>query len=113
VGSGRADATGLPLYGEGGFFNLAAFTVPPAGRFGNAGRNTIRGPSAFTMNMSFGRTFRLKDNRRSLDLRAEANNALNSVNIARIGTVVNARTYGLPLAAGNMRSVSLNLRMRF
>lgn len=113
VGSGRADATGLPLYAGSGFFNLAAFTVPPPGRYGNAGRNTIRGPSAFTMNMSFGRTFRLKDNRRSLDLRAEANNALNSVNISRIGTVVNARTYGLPLAAGNMRSVSLNLRMRF
>ncbi len=113
VGSGRADATGLPLYTGSGFFNLAAFTVPPPGRFGNAGRNTIRGPSVFTMNMSFGRTFRLKDNRRSLDLRAEADNALNSVNITRIGTVVNARTYGLPLAAGNMRSVSLSLRMRF
>ena len=113
VGSGRADATGLPLYTGTGFFNLAAFTIPPPGRFGNAGRNTIRGPVFFSMNMSFGRTFRFKDNRRSVDLRAEASNVLNSVNITRIGTVVNAVTYGLPLNAAPMRSVSLNLRMRF
>src|SRR5204863_6077749 len=43
VGSGRADATGASITGESGFFNPSAFTIPPLGRFGNAGRDTIPG----------------------------------------------------------------------
>ena len=43
IGSGRAEATGLPISG-GEFFNLDAFTVAPTGQYGNAGRNTIPGP---------------------------------------------------------------------
>jgi hypothetical protein len=113
VGSARADATGLPLYDGSGFFNLAAFALSPAGRYGNAGRNTITGPAMMTMNLSFGRTIRFGDTRRSADIRMEANNVLNNVNISSIGTTVNSLSYGLPLSASSMRSVTLNLRMRF
>jgi hypothetical protein len=112
IGSGRADATGLPVDAGSGFFNLAAFTIPAAGRYGNAGRNTIPGPGFFAMNMAVGRTLHLGE-RRSLDLRMEANNLLNDVNIARIGATVNAVNYGLPLDASAMRSLQLNLRVRF
>ena len=113
VGSGRADATGLPIDGASGFFNLTAFTLPPSGRFGNAARNTIVGPMSGSVNLSFGRNIRFKETRRSMDLRVEANNVLNSVNIVGIGTTVNSSSYGLALNASNMRSVSLNLRFRF
>src|SRR5262249_27469932 len=44
VGSSRADATGLPIDASNGFFNLAAFALPPSNRYGNAARNTITGP---------------------------------------------------------------------
>jgi hypothetical protein len=113
IGSGRADATGLPVSLPGLFFNPAAFALPPALRFGNAGRNTIPGPWYFGANMSFGRSFRFKESRRGFDLRAESSNVLNSVNVARIGTTFNASNYGLPLAVSSMRTVSLSLRFRF
>jgi hypothetical protein len=113
VGSARADATGQPLLINGGFFNTAAFALPPNGQFGNAGRNTITGPSFFALNLGFGRTIRLGESRHSVDLRAEANNVLNSVNIVGIGTTVNSSLYGLPLDASSMRSLSLNVRFRF
>jgi hypothetical protein len=112
VGSSRADATGLPIDGEP-FFNLAAFTLPPASRFGNAGRNTIPGPGSFTGNMSLGRGFRFKETRRGMDIRVEANNVFNTVNISRVGATVNSSTYALATDAGNMRTVTANLRLRF
>src|SRR5207253_6348820 len=44
-GTGRAEATGLPINGGSNpFFNLLAFTTPFAGQYGNAGRSTIPGP---------------------------------------------------------------------
>lgn len=113
VGSGRAQATGLPLYTGTGFFNLGAFTFPAAGTYGNAGRNTITGPSTLNANASFGRSFRLRDDRRRLEFRLEANNITNSVNITSFNTVVGATNYGLPLLAGGMRTVNATVRIRF
>jgi len=113
AGSSRADATGLPVQAGEGFFNLLAFTLPPGGRFGNAGRNTIPGPGFFSANMSLSRNISLGESRRNLELRAEANNVFNNVSISRLGTTVNSSSYGLATAAGNMRTVTLNLRLRF
>jgi hypothetical protein len=113
VGSSRADSTGLPVELAGAFFNPAAFTLPPSGRFGNAGRNTIPGLWSFVLNMSAGRSFQLGETRRSLDLRMESNNTLNTVNISRVGTTVNASNYGLALGAGSMRTMRAVLRFRF
>ncbi|HUE04402.1 MAG TPA: carboxypeptidase regulatory-like domain-containing protein [Bryobacteraceae bacterium] len=113
VGSERADATGLPLEAGSGFFNLAAFTLPPAGEFGNAGRNTIPGPDLVSVNLAFGRSFQFGDTRRRLEFRAEANNVLNQVNITNVATVVNATNYGLPTAASGMRTLDIVMRFRF
>lgn len=113
VGSGRAQATGADISSGSGFFNLAAFTVPPAGQFGNAGRNTIPGPGLFTVNLGFGRSFQLDETRRRLELRMESSNVFNQVNYTNINTVVNATNYGLPIAASSMRTVSAVLRFRF
>jgi trimeric autotransporter adhesin len=113
IGSGRANATGLDLASSAGFFNPAAFTTPPSGEFGDAGRNTIPGPGLFSINAAFGRSFQFGESRRRLELRMEANNLLNHVNYTNISTVVNASTYGLPIAAASMRSLSVVLRFRF
>ncbi len=113
VGSERANSTGADLSSSSGFFNLAAFTVPAAGTYGNAGRNTIPGPDLVSVNLSFGRAFNLDESRRRLELRLEANNFLNHVNYTNVNTVVNALNYGAPLATGAMRSVSLVVRLRF
>jgi hypothetical protein len=113
IGSGRADATGEDVSAASGFFNLLAFAVPPTGQFGDAGRNTIPGPSLVALNAAFGRSFQFGDTRRRLELRFEANNVLNQVSYTNIATVVNGINYGLPTAAASMRTIDLVLRFRF
>jgi TonB dependent receptor-like, beta-barrel len=112
VGSGRASATGLPVQNGSGYFNLAAFTVPEAGTFGNAGRNTIPGPNRFSLNASFGRSFRL-DDRRQVEFRVESQNVTNHVSISGFNTVVNAKNEAVATSAAAMRKLTLNLRLRF
>jgi hypothetical protein len=111
-GSGRAQASGSSIDGDP-YFNLAAFTLPLAGRYGNAGRNTIPGLFRTSLSASFGRAFRFAETRRQLQLRISANNAFNHVTITNIGTTVNSSTYGLPTAASQTRTVNLNLRFNF
>lgn len=111
-GTTRPNATGLAVTTGGGYFNTAAFVLPLPGFFGNAGRNTIPGPGLVSLNASFGRSFGLGE-RRNLEFRIDAANALNHVSVVSIGTTVNSSTYGLPLSAAAMRSVSLTARFRF
>jgi hypothetical protein len=114
TGSVRADATGLPLSpatpGDG--FNTSAFTAPAAGLWGDAGRDTIPGPLVFSLNGSLSRVFRIGE-RRSIDLRFDATNALNHATITGWGTTLNNSTFGLPTAASAMRKLTANLRFRF
>ena len=111
-GTGRAEATGLPIGGSP-YFNLAAFTLPLAGQYGNAGRNTIPGLFQTSLNSSFGRSFRLADTRRTLTLRMNANNVFNHTTITNIGTTVNSSTWGLPTAASQTRTINLTLRFNY
>ncbi len=112
IGSERAEATGQPIDSGTGFFNLDAFTTAPPGSYGDAGRNTIPGPGVFGLNAAFARSFNLAERRR-LEFRFEANNVLNHVNYTNLYTVVNAVNYGLPSAAGAMRTLDAVVRFRF
>jgi hypothetical protein len=115
VGSGRAEATGLPITDGGGYFNPDAFTFPPSGELGDAGRNTIPGPWSWSLNTALGRYFTLggEGSRKRIELRLETNNTLNHVNIANVNTVFGSANYGLPVTAGAMRTVDINIRFRF
>lgn len=112
VGNSRANATGLPVRNTDGSLNPAAFSVPLAGQFGNAARNTIPLPAQLTLDLSVGRTF-LLDDRRSLEFRAESSNFANIVNITGIGSIVNASNFGVATGAAPMRTHNLMLRLRF
>jgi len=110
----RAQATGLPIEAPNSpYFNLLAFTTPPAGQFGNAGVDTIPGLFHTSLNASLNRAFRFGDTRRQLQLRLSATNALNHVVITNIGTTVNSNMYGLPTGASATRAVTLLLRFSF
>ncbi len=112
VGSGRAEATGLPVESGPGFFNLVAFTYPASGQFGDAGRNTIPGPWLFSLNGSFRRTFTIAERKRIV-IGIDATNVLNHVSYTGINTVVGALNYGLPSSASGMRTLTLSFRFNF
>jgi hypothetical protein len=112
LGSLRAEATGLPIGGSP-FFNEAAFTTPPAGEYGDAGRDTIPGPFQISLNAAINRAFRFAETRRTLQLRLSAANALNHPYITGFGTTVNSATFGLPTSVSATRTVSLLLRFSF
>jgi hypothetical protein len=110
----RPQVTGAPLYAApaGLFLNPAAFAPPIPGQFGNAGRNSITGPAQFVLGASLARTFQLSD-RFSLDLRFDANNALNHVTYPTWNTTVTGGLFGLPPYANAMRTLQTSLRVRF
>jgi trimeric autotransporter adhesin len=113
-GSVRAEATGLPITGGSNpYFNTLAFTTPPPGQFGNAGKDTIPGPFQTSFNASINRAFRFGESRRQLQLRLSATNALNHVVITNFGTTVGSLTYGLATNASATRTVTLMLRFGF
>ena len=110
----RADATGqaVDAAAPGQPFNYLAFAIPAAGQWGNAGRNTIPGPTTFSLDGSVGRVFRIGE-RRNLDLQFQAQNVLNRVTITNWGTVLGSSNYGLASGAAGMRKITVNLRFRF
>jgi len=110
----RAEATGLPIDGGGNpYFNLGAFVTPAAGTWGNAGRDTITGPTIWTSNATLNRAWRFGESRRTLQLRISANNVLNHVLITGFGTTVGSQTYGVATAASGTRTVTLVMRFNF
>ena len=110
----RPDYTGANLYSAppGFFLNPAAYAAPAAGHFGNAGRDSITGPSQFGLNASLGRIFRASD-RVDLDVRVDATNALNHVTFPSWDTTFMSAQFGLPNATNPMRSMQLTVRARF
>jgi hypothetical protein len=109
----RPDVTGAPVYEAppGFHLNRAAFAAPLPGAWGNAGRNSITGPSVFTLNGSLSRVFPLRD-WGSLDVRLEANNALNHPVYPGWFPVVNSAQFGLPDQVNPMRTIQIVMRWR-
>jgi outer membrane receptor protein involved in Fe transport len=115
-GTLRADVTGLPVRLDNPtvteFFNTAAFTVPPQGQFGDAGRNTIPGPHTVNFNMAMTKNIAFGDTK-ALEFRLQASNIFNTPQFTAIDTTVNSRSYGRVIAAGSTRRVQLVARFRF
>jgi hypothetical protein len=83
AGADRPDATGAPIDLPSGertpqhwFNNTTAFTLEQFGTFGNAGRNTVRGPGIFSWDFSVLRNFRMPKGT-GLQFRVEAFNLPN------------------------------------
>ncbi len=95
--------------------NPAAYVAPAAGQWGSAARDSIEGPSQFSLNASLSRTLRLKIRQENLnlDLRFDSTNLLNHVTYTGWNTVVNGSTFGEPAAANAMRALQFNARLRF
>ena len=61
------------------WFNPSAFAVPPAGQFGNAGRNVLRGPAFAQFNLSLHKDFTITETRK-ITVGVEAYNLFNHPN---------------------------------
>ena len=114
TGSLRPDVTGAPINvdADGRHVNPLAFAAPAAGQWGNAGRNSIRGPSQFELNASFARSFRFSQ-RVSMDFSVAATNLLNRVTYPEWNTLVGSSQFGLPSRANGMRTLQPSLRLNF
>lgn len=110
----RPRLSGVPpeAVADGSYANPDAYATPLPGIWGDAGRNSIRGPSQFSLDMSLSRVFRLGGNW-NLEWRVAATNVLNRVTFATIDTVVTSPQFGLPTIANPMRRIQTSFRLRF
>ena len=114
----RANYNGLPVFGPGTqtagqWFNTAAFQVPAAFSFGNAGRNTVYGPGMEMMNVALTRQFVVTE-RCHFQIRGEAFNALNHTNLGTPNRFVNTPQFGtITEAATPGREIQLSARLSF
>jgi len=103
------------------WINPAAFAVPTAGTFGNAGRNLVRGPALWQLDMALAKTFSLSE-RAAIQFRAEGFNLTNraqygnaqanlstAANFGVITTLANNGATG----SGTPRQLQLALRINF
>ncbi len=99
VGIIRPSRTAAPIdeAPPGLFLNPAAHVPPPAAAWGNAGRNSITGPDQFCLDVSLGRTFRLRD-MFTFDLRLDGSNILNHVTFPSWDTTINLSKTGLSVS---------------
>ncbi len=115
-GTLRPDVTGAEIALDNPtierYFNTAAFTLPPAGRFGDARRNSIIGPGSLLFNMAMTKSFPLRD-AMSLELRAQASNVFNTPQFTGIDPIINSPTFGQVIAVGSTRTMRVSARFRF
>jgi hypothetical protein len=113
----RPDAVGDPSLARdqrtvSQFFNTAAFAIP-SGPYGNAGRNTITGPGTCLVNLVIRKSFRLDENNRRADFSWQVQNLFNHPNWAGVSTTINSLNFGQVTSVRAMRSMTMNLRIRF
>lgn len=103
---------------DGTFFDTSAFARVTAVRFGNVGRNTMRGPGVVNTDLSLFRTFHVTERLR-LQFRAEAFNLSNTPHFAGPDSDANSEDFGKVLATqsddalGRSREIRFGLRLSF
>jgi Carboxypeptidase regulatory-like domain/TonB dependent receptor-like, beta-barrel len=104
--------------GDGTYFDTTAFKRVTEVRFGNVGRNTMRGPGVANLDLSLFRTFKLGP-QYNLQFRAEAFNATNTPHFSNPNGNVNSSNFGKVLstqtayATGRSREFRFGLRFSF
>jgi len=86
--------------------------IAPPFTFGNAGRNSLTGPSSIALDVMASRRISL-GGRRVLTLRVEAFNALNRRNYGLPDSFVDHATFGQSLSTAPPRQLQLSLRFAF
>ncbi len=117
---GRPDVTGSVDYPKtlATWYDRSAFAIPPAGRFGSAGRNIVVGPGYVLANFGLAKNIRL-ERLGNIQVAASFQNVLNHVNYGQPNMTVTAAQGGAITsahifpAAGSPRTGQLSLRWSF
>ncbi len=94
------------------WFSTSAFVPNALGTFGNSGRNSVRGPGFRSLDLGLHKTFNAQG-RVKAQVRVEAFNALNTVNLNLPTSSRNSGNFGKILSAGDPRIMQLALRVSF
>jgi len=95
------------------WFDTAAFTIPTS-CFGDAPRNSVIGPGAFTINAALAKTIPFgRDGLRRLEFTWSTTNLLNHPNFGGPSTVLGSRTFGQITSVGLMRAMQFTTRFNF
>lgn len=94
------------------WYNTSAFAVPPAGTFGNLGRNVVIGPGTNNWDASLMKNF-IFGERVSLQFRAEFYNAPNHLSWWGVANTVGAANFGQITSATDPRTMQFGLRLGF
>ena len=98
--------------GPNQWFNTSAFALPAYGTFGTAGRNILEGPGYQNVNLAVLKQLRITSTAR-LQLRAEAFNLLNRVNLDLPDNFFGSSTFGRVLSAQSSRHIQFGARLMF
>jgi hypothetical protein len=116
----RPEYIGGNVYGGSGtFLNPLAFGAPPAGQYGDVGRDSLYGPNQFSMNGSMARSFKDK-----YTVTFNATNVLNHPTFSNPYSTFNPVTsptmglvnygkFGELLSPGGMRTITATFRWTF
>jgi hypothetical protein len=97
------------------FYNTACFANPPAGvnRVGNAGRNTIQGPSTTRFDATLAKSIKFGESK-SVQLRWEVFNIFNHTNFTTLGlNITTPATYGFVTGVRDPRNMQLGIKFLF
>jgi hypothetical protein len=96
---------------EDHWFNVAAFSMPTFGTFGNATRNMLEGPGFRNINLGVTKLVPVADTR--LQLRMEIFNLTNRANLDLPDAFLGSPTFGRILSAGSPRRIQFGVRVFF
>jgi outer membrane receptor protein involved in Fe transport len=116
TGYGRPNLVGDPVLENPTaerWFNAAAFAIP-VNQFGNAGRNILRAPGYWNVDLGVQRNIRMGTSR-NLQLRLEAFNVFNHINLGNPAVAIDTpATVGrITSMSGNPRQLQLGVRFSY
>ncbi|MGH9673479.1 MAG: hypothetical protein ACRD44_09885, partial [Bryobacteraceae bacterium] len=97
------------------WFDAAAFTRPPAGRFGNSGTNILEGPGLHVHDLTLGKTFPITERVR-FTFMTVAQNIANRPNFSNPASNINATNAGVVSSTRGFapaRQIMLRGRIQF
>ena len=94
------------------WFNTSAFTAPGPLEYGNSPIGVIEGPAQHILDLGLMKSFTMGAGR-YIQVRIEAYNALNKVNLGNPGTTLGTDDFGQIFSAGGARTMQFGLKVVF